>query len=74
LISVKNNNNALTDKNQEVASKEKNIGETIKNGVIGFLKGTKEVAVGIVDIVNGAEDLGATVLPSHSSMPNRRPC
>ena len=31
---------------------EKNIGEVIKNGVAGVLKGTREAAVGIVDVVS----------------------
>ena len=32
---------------------EKNVAETIRNGVVGVLKGTREVAVGIVDLVSG---------------------
>ncbi len=31
---------------------EKNIGEAIKDGVTGVLKGAREVAVGIVDVVS----------------------
>jgi hypothetical protein len=31
---------------------EKHIGETIKNGITAVLKGTREVAVGVVDVVS----------------------